>query len=284
MIIAQITDTHLLPEGRKLGNLIDTNAQLEAAVRRLSRLSTPPDVVLVTGDLTDDGEDESYAALRARLAGLDCPFYLIPGNHDRRRPLLEAFSDHAYLPRTGFLHYAIEDHAVRLIGLDTLVEGREDGVLCEERLAWLAGMLAAEPDRPTLIFLHHPPFESGIWWMDAMGLAGARGLAALLGRHRQVRLLVCGHVHRPFHSAIGGVPVAVAPSTAWQVHLDLVPETPPHAALEPAAGYLHVWNGDAFVTHTIYLAPETEPVALSAMMGDWPRVLDRLRAQKAALC
>ena len=67
MIIAQITDTHVLPEGRKLGELIDANARLEAAVRQLNGLSTPADVVLVTGDLTEDGEAESYAALRARL-------------------------------------------------------------------------------------------------------------------------------------------------------------------------------------------------------------------------
>jgi len=283
MIIAQITDTHVLPEGRKLGDLIDTNAQLGAAVCRLNRLSTPPDVVLVTGDLTDDGEIESYSVLRARLAGLDAPFYLIPGNHDRRQAIVDAFPDHTYLPRTGFLHYAIEDHAVRLIALDTLVEGREDGALCEERLAWLDAALAAGQDRPVLIFMHHPPFESGIWWMDAMGLSGARGLGAVLARHPQVRLVVCGHVHRAFHSVVGGVPVAVAPSTAWQVHLDLVPESPPHAALEPAAAFLHVWNGGTFVTHTSYLIPGAQPIALSAMMEDWPQVLDRLRAQKAAL-
>jgi 3',5'-cyclic AMP phosphodiesterase CpdA len=174
MIIGQITDTHVLPEGRKLGNLIDTNAQLEAAVCLLNRLSTPPDAVLVTGDLTDDGECESYAVLRARLAALDSPFYLIPGNHDRRQALVDAFPDHAYLPRTGYLQYAIEDHAVRLIALDTLVEGSEDGALCEERLAWLDAALAAEPDRPALVFMHHPPFESGIWWMDAMGLSALR--------------------------------------------------------------------------------------------------------------
>jgi Icc protein len=283
MIIAQITDTHVLPEGRRLGDLIDTNAQLEAAVRGLNGLSTPADVVLVTGDLTDDGERGSYAVLRARLAALVAPFYLIPGNHDRRRALVEAFPDHAYLSREGFLHYAIEDHAVRLIALDTLVEGREDGALCEERLAWLDAALTAERDRPTLIFMHHPPFESGIWWMDAMGLSGVRGLRAVLGSHPQVRLIVCGHVHRAFYSSLGGVPVAVAPSTAWSVHLDLVPESRPHAALEPAAAFLHVWKGDAFVTHTSYVMPGAKPVDLSARMGDWPQVLDRLRAQKAAL-
>jgi Icc protein len=268
MIIAQITDTHALPEGRKLAELIDSNAQLEATVSGLNALSTPPELVLVTGDLADDGEPGSYAALRARLAALDSPYYLIVGNHDRRQAVVEAFPDHAYLPRTGFLHYVLEDQAVRLIGLDTLVEGREEGALCDERLEWLDAALSEEPDRPTLIFMHHPPFESGIWWMDAMGLSGMRQLRALLGAHAQVRLIICGHVHRPFHSRLGNVPVAVAPSTAWQVHLDLVPESPPHAALEPAAVFLHVWKGDSFVTHTSYVMPGAKPVDLSARMGD----------------
>jgi 3',5'-cyclic AMP phosphodiesterase CpdA len=266
MIIAQITDTHVLPEGRKLANLIDTGAQLEAAVSRLNQLSTPADVVLVTGDLVDDGKPESYAALRERLGALDSPFYLIPGNHDRRQVLVEAFPDHAYLPQMGFLQYAIEDHTVRLIALDTLVEGQDGGALCEERLAWLDAALAAAPDRPTLIFMHHPPFESGIRWMDAMGLSGARELRGVLGSHPQVRLVICGHIHRPFHSMLGGAPVAVAPSTAWQVHLDLAPEARPQAALDPAAAFLHVWNGEAFVTHTSYVIPGAQPIPLDEMM------------------
>ena len=266
MIIAQITDTHLLPEGRKLANLIDTSAQLQAAVARLNGLSTPADVVLLTGDLADDGNPESYAALRERLGALDSPFYLIPGNHDRRQALVEAFPDHAYLPQTGFLHYAIEDHAVRLVGLDTLVEGSDGGALCEERLAWLDATLAAAPERPTLIFMHHPPFESGIRWMDSMGLSGSSELRGVLGGHPQVRLVVCGHIHRPFYSMLGGVPVAVAPSTAWQVHLDLQLESRPRAALEPAAAFLHLWNGDAFVTHLSYVNPGAIPVSLDEMM------------------
>ena len=267
MIIAQITDTHLLPEGRKLANLIDTSAQLDATVARLNGFSTPVDAVLVTGDLADDGKPESYAVLRERLAALDAPFYLIPGNHDRRQALVEAFPDHAYLPKTGFLHYAIEDYVVRLIALDTLVEGQDGGALCEERLAWLEAALAAGPDRPTLIFMHHPPFESGIRWMDAMGLSGASGLRGVLRGHSQVRLVVCGHIHRPFHSALDGAPVAVAPSTAWQVHLDLAPEARPQAAMDPAAAFLHIWNGEAFVTHTSYVIPGARSIPLDDMMG-----------------
>lgn len=266
MIIAQITDTHVLPRGRKLGRLIDTNARLEAAVGSLLELSPPADVVVLTGDLADDGAPESYAMLREQLSPLDCPCYLIPGNHDRRRALVEAFSDHAYLPRQGFVQYAIDDHEVRLVALDTLVEGREGGALCEERLSWLEVTLSAKPDRPTLILMHHPPFESGIRWMDAMGLSGASGLRGVLGRHPQVRLVVCGHIHRPFHSMFAGVPVAVAPSTAWQVHLDLQLESQPQASPEPAAALLHLWNGDAFVTHTSYVNPGAKPVLLDELM------------------
>jgi 3',5'-cyclic AMP phosphodiesterase CpdA len=221
---------------------------------------------VATGDLADDGAVESYAMLRERLDPLECPVYLIPGNHDRRRALVEAFPDHAYLPQQGFVQYAIEDHAVRLVALDTLVEGQDGGALCEERLSWLEVTLAEAPDRPTLILMHHPPFASGIRWMDAMGLSGASGLRGVLGRHPQVQLVVCGHIHRPFHSMFAGVPVAVAPSTAWQVHLDLQPESRPQAAVEPAAAFLHVWNGDAFVTHTSYVNPGAKPVLLDELM------------------
>ena len=66
---------------------------------------------------------------------------------------------------------------------------------------------------------------------------------------------------------LGGVPVAVAPSTAWQVHLDLSPEAGPHAAVEPAAALLHVWNGEAFVSHTSYVITGVEPIPLAPMMG-----------------
>jgi len=283
MIIAQITDTHVLAEGGKVAGLVDTNAQLEAAVRHVNGLSTPPDRVLVTGDLVEDGTPEAYAALRARLSALRVPFHVIPGNHDRRRALVEAFSDHDYLPKSGFLHYAIAADGVRIVGLDTLLEGRDDGALCEERLAWLDATLAAAPDEPTLIAMHHPPFESGIWWIDAMGLSGATGFRAVIARHSRVRLIICGHDHRPICAAVAGVRVVAAPSAAWQFHLDLVPETRPHVALEPAAVLLHVFDGDDFVTHTSYVAPEAEAVDVSQMMGEWPEVRARLRAQKAAL-
>ena len=95
------------------------------------------------------------------------------------------------------MQYVVEGHPVRLIALDTLVPGQVGGLLCAERLIWLAARLEEAPARPTLIFMHHPPFVTGLQAMDAMGLEGKEELAAVIRRHPQVERLVCGHVHRP---------------------------------------------------------------------------------------
>ena len=77
--------------------------------------------------------------------------------------------------------------------------------------------------------------------------------------------------------------VTVAPSTAHQVHLDLVPEARPHFILEPPACELHVFHGTDFVTHTSYISWPEKPVDLTQFLGDWESVRAEMRARKAAL-
>src|SRR5215468_4027595 len=174
MIIAQISDLHIRAPGQLAYRRVDTAPCLERCVAQLAHMTPRPDLVLATGDLVDVGLPEEYRHLRALLAPLPMPVYLIPGNHDRREPILAEFADHPYLPRQGtFLHYVIEDHPVRLIGLDTLVVGQGGGHMCDERLAWLAARLEEAPRRPTMIFMHHAPFHTGIEHMDRLGLEGA---------------------------------------------------------------------------------------------------------------
>ena len=127
-------------------------------------MTTRPDVLLLTGDLVDHGAPDEYKLLRDLLDQVDIPTYLIPGNHDDRASLVAAFRDHEYLPLDGGpLAYTIDDFAVRLIGLDTLRDGYHDGELDAARLGWLDEQLAAASDAPTLVFMHHPPFATGIW-------------------------------------------------------------------------------------------------------------------------
>lgn len=97
MIIAQISDMHIKLPSDVGGDLpfakIDTGALLRDCVDHLCALNPRPHIVVATGDLTDKGSAKEYTYLRELLAPLGCPIFLIPGNHDERDALREAFAD-----------------------------------------------------------------------------------------------------------------------------------------------------------------------------------------------
>jgi 3',5'-cyclic AMP phosphodiesterase CpdA len=260
MLIAQISDMHVKPPGELLYKRIDTAGFLERALAHVMALDPKPDVVLATGDLVDGGKPEEYALLRRLLAPLPMPVYLIPGNHDARDAMREVFADHTYLPASGFLQYVIEDLPVRLIALDTLVPGKGHGALCDERLDWLEARLG-ENDRPTALFMHHPPFDCGIDAFDGMKVnEGADRLASIVRRHSHVERVMCGHVHRPIQVRWAGTMASIAPSTAHQATLDLHEGAPHSLMMEPPGLALHLWKpGMGLVTHVSYVGTYKGP-------------------------
>ncbi len=270
MLIAQITDLHARPRGLPAYRVSETNSLIARAVDALLALAPRPDVVLVTGDLADCGLAEEYEALRPVLARLPMPVYLVPGNHDRRETLREAFADWpgvAAHPR--FVQCVVEDFPVRLIGLDTLVPGESHGALCAERLGFLEDALARDRTRPAVVFLHHPPFACGLGHMDRIRLLeGARELAAILTRNPQVERVLCGHHHRSISARFGGTLAMVVPGVAHQVQLDLAEDSGDEGALvfEPPAYALHRYARDeGMASHVAYV--ERFP-------GPFPFVLD----------
>lgn len=255
MILAQISDLHITPRGRKLYDRIDTIGFLREAVQHLNGLQPRPDFTLVTGDLVDEGSPPEYAMLRELLGGLAMPYAVMPGNHDERGNLRRAFADHGYLPKDGeFIQYTIEDLPLRIIALDTLVPGSAGGRLCLARLEWLAARLQEQPQRPTLIALHHPPFDTGVEGMDELKCANGAALGAIVARHPQVERIVCGHVHRPICVRWHGTVLTTAPGTAHQVALDFRPGRPVAWIMEPPACHLHHWTPETgLVTHVSYI-------------------------------
>lgn len=134
--------------------------------------------------------------------------------------------------------------------LDTTVAGMPHGEMTTARLAWLDAALARERDRPTLIAMHHPPFETGIAHMDRQNCRNSAELAGIVGRHHQVVAIVCGHVHRAVTTRFAGVPATIGPAPAHAVSLDLNPTAISSFHLEPAAMHLHLWSEAAgLVTH-----------------------------------
>ena len=269
MTIVQMTDLHVVARNRLCYQRVPTNAQLVEAVAHINNLAPEPDAVIVSGDLTDHGRTEEYELLREILANLIPPVFVVPGNHDRREELLKAFATESYMPPpdSPFVHYVIDRFPLRLIGLDTTTPERDDGMLCEERLRWLDDTLNARPDAPTLIFMHHPPFRSGIQWMDAAGLHGSRELEVLLRRHRQVVRVACGHLHRPIYLSWAGTIVSTAPSTCHQLPLNLTGRGGLEYTMEPRAVQLHLWdNSYGLISHLSYIAAGYDTVhALSSM-------------------
>lgn len=252
MRIAQITDIHI---GFDRGNPDEHNMQrLRAVLRRLEESPNRPDLLLMSGDLTEFGDAESYARLAEAVKDRPFPVWPMTGNHDERGPLLAAF------PQTpsegGFVHYVLEYPGLRLIVLDTLEPGRHGGAFCEERAAWLKAQLEADQRTPTIIAMHHPPFESGITWLDSSRREPwiAR-FADVIAGHGQIRGIIAGHLHRTIHTLWGGVSLTVCPSVAPAVALDLTPidaDVPDGRALitDELAGYaLHTWDGERLISH-----------------------------------
>ena len=250
MLIAQVSDCHIRDHDSAFGRLVDTTETLARVVAHLAVLDPAPDVVLATGDLTDDGTPDQYANLRDVLTPIADRLVPLPGNHDEGPAFRLAFAD--LLPGDlpdGHCSYVVDDHPVRLVGLDTTLPGRHDGRFDAEREAWLDEALSAEPDRPTVVFTHFPPFETGLRFMDLAGLLDADRLRATIERHPQVRLLTCGHLHRPIQTTIGAALATTCPSTGNQLGLDLDSDRA-GAVDEPPAFQLHRWDGERFATHT----------------------------------
>lgn len=251
MMIAQITDTHVqvAPEREPGG---DASGRLLTVVRALNAASPAPDLVLVTGDLVNDGGAADYFHLRGILSQLEMPYFVIPGNHDDREALRGVFRQDGYLPESGYLNYVVEGFPLRLVGLDTLRDGHDGGRLCLDRLYWLERTLEEARETPTVLFMHHAPFLTGLAPFDRSPMEGADALASILSGNRQVERVLCGHLHRPVTTRWHGATVSVAPSTAFEIALDL--REGADFALTPGAapGYqLHQWaRTGGLVTHT----------------------------------
>lgn len=257
MLFAQISDLHIKRPGKLAYKRVNTAAYLALCVERLNALEPRPDFVVLTGDLVDFGAREEYEHLRALLAPLQIPYYLVMGNHDGRDALREVFPEHTYLGRPGeFVQYTAMFGPLRLVALDTQDPPNGGGRLCDERLAWLEATLAADTAVPTVVAMHHPPFQCGIDHMDiqSLNMGDAAKLAAILKRFDNVERVICGHVHRAIHTRFAGTVASVCPSPAHQVALDLRPNGPSAWALDPPAFQLHRYTpAGGLVTHLAFV-------------------------------
>lgn len=230
-LIAQLSDIHI---GGPRGG---SGERFSLAIDEINAMSRRPDLVLLTGDLTHHSTEAEWSELLARLESLAVPWEAIPGNHDRDIGEIAG-------------HRAIDAGPLRLVLVDTSNDefDADDG-------AWLDRELGTRPQQPTVIAVHHPPFETGIWWMDCVGLQGRERFEEVVRRHPHVIKVLSGHVHRPIQTNWGTCSLWVSPSTSVAVAADLDPHHAPAETGEPPAFSLHAYAGGGIVSHLIPVGP-----------------------------
>jgi Icc protein len=247
MIIAQISDTHIALDTPDADQRIQ---DFRSTIADINALDPAPDVIIHTGDIVHNGRQDEYAQAAAILAGAHAPLYVMVGNKDNRENLRQAFPGCGYLaPNSDFVDYAIEDHPVRLIALDTLSSGSNKGDFCQQRVSRLIDLIDAETTKPIAVFTHHPPFEVMVG-PDRLHFESRESMSRLrraLQHSGRVVAVFSGHVHRPATGHVGSIPATVMSCIATTLRKG---EYPADAEGRPIY-YLHRFDpGRGFATET----------------------------------
>jgi 3',5'-cyclic AMP phosphodiesterase CpdA len=256
MRIMQLSDFHVRGDHRLSFRKVDTRRCLDEAVAHLENLRKAPDILVLTGDLADSGDANAYRILHEAISSLGWPTYAIPGNHDRRDRMRNIFPE--WCPAdpevAPYLCYTVEKGPVRLVMIDTMHPGSHDGHCHPTVMSWLDKTLAQKRHMPTLLFMHHPPFVTGLPVMD-VPVENVDALAAIIQANPQTRLC-CGHIHRPILGQWAGVLTATAPAVSMQMELDLSEKGGDEFRMETPGYLLHHWNQGILNTHVCQIATQ----------------------------
>lgn len=243
--LLQISDMHIVAAPDLVSGRLDTRKLLRAAVDRIAadlEKIGPVDGLIVTGDISDDGSAQSYRIAYEILASLELPLFFIPGNHDDRKAMFDVFG----APQGGSaskFHWSARVGEIQLIGLDTTIPRNGGGDIDQETLNFLAAQVKASKGLPTIVALHHPPFSSGIRFMDKIGLRGVDRLREVLdGASAEVRL-ICGHLHSNVVASVGRHIAISSPATCSTFDADYRDNGPIGFTTRPGGYMIHQWVG-----------------------------------------
>lgn len=213
--IVQVTDPHLFrdPDGVLAG--VPTWQTFRAVLRQIEHRHNDFDYLILTGDLAQDEEFETYLMLREALGDWLERCRIIPGNHDDRANLRKAFPE-LFPQEEGPLTFSLSTGGWNIIGLDSHLPGETKGHVDANQLKWLKHELRKDPSARALLFVHHPPIAINVKWLDNIGLDGAYDLINLIQVSPQIKVICSGHVHREFTGTIGSAAVYTTPSTCVQ--------------------------------------------------------------------
>jgi Icc protein len=250
MIIAQISDTHILsPEGSDTQFSVRAEA-IKAVVSDINALPSQPDVVIHTGDLAQNQARSEYEFLHQQLSSLKMPYYVTPGNRDDVTLMADIFPGISIIDDDpAFIHYYIDDYPVTLLAVDSRGLISYKGDFTKRKLDALRKSLDKIATNPAAVFMHHPPFDviGSREPFQYESRSAVEALELLLSEYQNIIRVFCGHSHRARISTLGSIPASTTPSTAPDLRLDDYP-----TRLESIAVYqTHEWDGSTgFISTT----------------------------------
>ncbi|MBT8435364.1 MAG: 3',5'-cyclic-AMP phosphodiesterase [Gammaproteobacteria bacterium] len=209
--LVQITDCHIFAEADNCLQGVHTRHSFEAVSEAVIANSGHLDLLLATGDLSQDGSTESYDYLAQRVDAMGIATFWLPGNHDDIETLRERFVGQKIHSAKQVL---IADWQIVL--LDSTIRGEVHGRVCETQLEFLHDCLRDHPEKHALVCLHHQALDTGSFWIDQKGLHDSAKFRENIDRHDNVRGVLWGHVHQETQQSIGGVEWMSTPSSCIQ--------------------------------------------------------------------
>ncbi|MDX5629512.1 MULTISPECIES: 3',5'-cyclic-AMP phosphodiesterase [unclassified Brenneria] len=210
--ILQITDTHLFAGEHETLLGVNTYHSYHAVLDAIQAQQHAFDLIVATGDLAQDHSLEAYRHFSRGIRQLSAPCVWLPGNHDFQPAMFDTLAEEGIAPSK---HVLVGDKW-QIILLDSQVFGVPHGELSDYQLEWLERSLQSQPDRFTLLLLHHHPHPSGCTWLDQHSLRNAHNLAAVLARYPLVNTVLCGHIHQELDLDWHGKRLLATPSTCVQ--------------------------------------------------------------------
>ncbi|KAA8999279.1 3',5'-cyclic-AMP phosphodiesterase [Affinibrenneria salicis] len=210
--ILQITDTHLFAGKDETLLGVNTYRSYHAVLNAIVAQQRDYDLVVATGDLAQDHSLQAYRHFASGIRQLPSRCVWLPGNHDFQPAMFGTLADEGIAPSK----HVLLGERWQVILLDSQVFGVPHGELSDYQLEWLERCLASQPDRYTLLLLHHHPLPSGCTWLDQHSLRNAHNLAAVLLNYPQVNTVLCGHIHQELDLNWHGRRLLATPSTCVQ--------------------------------------------------------------------
>ena len=189
--MVQLTDCHLFADPDAHLQDYNTRLSFERVLDAIGKNEPACDLLLATGDLSQDESAGSYRYLASKLDALGIPVAWLPGNHDDLSVMAESFHGENILEER---HLLLGNW--HLVLLDSTIPGQVQGRVSAEQITFMHDSLLQHADRHALVCLHHPAIPCGSDWLDQKSLTNHDQFRRAVLRHDQVRGVVWGHVHQ----------------------------------------------------------------------------------------